>query len=420
MVVVAPFAALRPRPELAKDVASVPYDVVDTAEARALAEGNPQSYLHVTRPEIDMPLVTDPHSEAVYQAGRATLARFVAEGTLVRDPVPALYVYRLTAGHHSQVGVMGCCAVDEYDDGTIKKHEKTRPDKEDDRTHHLLTLGCHPEPVFLTCRAEAEVSARVTEAMEDDPLYAFTAADGVNHEVWRLAGPEAETLCAAFAEIEALYVADGHHRCAAASRARAELRGADGDAGPANRFLAVVFPDDQVAIQAYNRVVHDLNGHSPDAFLAALREVMEVDEEASPEPPGRGRFSMYLGGRWYGLTAPAEHVGGGDPVESLDAAILQNLVLAPILGIEDPRTAQRISFVGGIRGTGELERLVDALAEAGLGPAVAFSLHPVSMAELMAVADAGRVLPPKSTWFEPKLRSGLAIHELTASASQGG
>ncbi len=409
MATVVPFPALRPRPELASDVASVPYDVVDTAEARALAEGNPHSYLHVTRPEIDMPLETDPHSEAVYQAGRATLARFVAEGTLLRDPVPALYVYRLTAGVHSQTGVMGCCAVDEYDDGTIKKHEKTRPDKEDDRTRHLLTLGVHPEPVFLTCRTDAEVAARTGRAVEGEPLYAFTAEDGVKHEIWRLAGDEASDLSRAFADVEALYVADGHHRCAAASRARAEMRQGDSDPRgdePYNRFLAVVFPDDQVAIQAYNRVVHDLNGLGEEGFLDELRGVMEVTEDAAPEPAERGRFSMYLGGRWYGLAAPAGRVDADDPVESLDAAILQSLVLGPILGIDDPRTSQRISFVGGIRGTGELERLVDARGEGA-----AFSLHPVSVAELMSVADAGRVLPPKSTWFEPKLRSGLAIHE---------
>jgi uncharacterized protein (DUF1015 family) len=410
MVVVAPLPALRPRPELAAQVAAVPYDVVDTAEARALADGNPFSYLHVARPEIDMPPGTDPHSRAVYEAGHAALARLVAEGTLVRDPGPALYLYRLAADGHSQTGVMGRCSVDDYDAGRIKKHEKTRPDKEEDRTRHLLALGCHPEPVFLTYRRDAEAARRIAAATEAAPLYRFTAADGVEHTLWRLAGEEATALSRAFAGIDALYVADGHHRCAAASRARAERRGSAGGAGSAPRpddfLLAAVFPDDEVRILPYNRVVDDLGGRSPAAFLDALRGAVAVEEGAPPRPERRGRASMYLDGRWYGLDFPRRDVEAADPVESMDAAILQARVLGPLLGIDDPRTAEGIDFVGGSRGTAELERRVDA------GAAVAFSLHPVSVAELMAVADAGRVLPPKSTWFEPKLRSGLLVHEL--------
>ncbi|HEX2251762.1 MAG TPA: DUF1015 family protein [Thermoanaerobaculia bacterium] len=416
MAVVRPLAALRPRPELAAEVAAVPYDVVDTEEARALAAGNPHSFLHVTRAEIDLPPGTDAHAPAVYAAGRAALERFVAEGVLVRDGEPALYVYRLTLGEHSQVGVMGCCSVDEYDTDRIKKHEKTRPDKEDDRTRHLLALACHPEPVFLTYRAEAKIDRLVARVLDaEEPLYDFSAPDGVEHTVWRVpAGGLADDLSAAFADkVPALYVADGHHRCAAASRARAARQEGhpehDGSE-PYNVFLAVVFPHDQVRILPYNRVVHDLAGQTPEDFLERLAARWEVTPDAEPEADGRGRFAMYLAGRWYGLAAPRELVEAEDPVESLDAAILQREVLAPLLGVDDPRTSARIDFVGGIRGSEELARRVDRRAAAGT-PAVAFALHPVSVEELMAVADAGRVLPPKSTWFEPKLRSGLTVHE---------
>ena len=407
MATVHPLPALRPRPEHAARVAAVPYDVVDTAEARALAAGEPRSFLHVTRPEIDLPEGTDPHAPEVYRQGAAALAARIDDGTLVRDPDPALYVYRLTAGDHVQTGVMGRCAVDEYDADRIKKHEKTRPDKEDDRTRHLLALGCHPEPVFLTYRPEEEIDRWVAEATEtEDPLYDFVAADGVGHTVWRV--PYGGGIDEAFAEVGALYVADGHHRSASASRARAaRVQDDPSDDGTAayNFFLAVVFPADQVRILPYNRVVRDLGERSAEELLARLREDWEVTEGAAPEPAARGTFSMYLDGRWYGLAAPRRWVEADDSVESLDAAILQARVLEPLLGIGDPRTSERIDFVGGIRGTGELVRRVD------VGGGVAFSLHPVSVEELMAVADAGRVLPPKSTWFEPKLRSGLVVHE---------
>ena len=366
MVVVAPLPALRPRPELAAAVAAVPYDVVDTGEARQLAAGNPRSYLHVTRPEIDMPAATDPHSPAVYEAGRAALDRFVADGTLVRDPVPALYVYRLAVGGHRQLGVLGLCSLDDYDAGRIKQHETTRPDKEDDRTRHLLTLGCQPEPVFLAYRHDAEVDRRLAAAAAGEPLYRFTAPDGVEHTLWRLAGADAEALTTAFARLDALYVADGHHRCAAASRARAELRTnrRATEPQPCDFLLAAVFPDDQVRILAYNRVVHDLAGRSPAELLAALRAVMEVEEGAAAVPGRRGRVSMFLDGRWYGLVLPGERVAASDPVAALDAAILQALVLGPLLGVDDPRTSERIDFVGGSRGTAELERRV-AAAEPG-------------------------------------------------------
>lgn len=407
MAVVRPLPALRPRPEHAARVAAVPYDVVDTAEARELAAGEPLSFLHVTRPEIDLPEGTDPHAPEVYRQGAAALAALVEDEVLVRDDEPSLYVYRLTAGEHVQTGVMGRCAVDEYDADRIKKHEKTRPDKEDDRTRHLLALGCHPEPVFLTYGPEDEIDRRVEEVVDREaPLYDFVASDAVGHTVWRV--PSGGGIDEAFADVGALYVADGHHRSASASRARAARAQDDpSDDGSAayNFFLAVAFPADQVRILPYNRVVRDLDGQSPAELLERIGSVMEVSEGAAPEPPARGGFSMYLDGRWVGLTAPHRLVEADDPVESLDAAILQAHVLGPLLGIDDPRTSERIDFVGGVRGAGELARRVDA------GGGVAFSLHPVSVEELMAVADAGRVLPPKSTWFEPKLRSGLVVHE---------
>jgi uncharacterized protein (DUF1015 family) len=403
---VRPLQALRPRPDLVARVAAVPYDVVDTGEARELAGGDPVSFLHVSRPEIDLPPGTAPDAPAVYAAGRRALEGMVAGGVLVRDAAPALYLYREIEGEHRQVGVLGVFSLAEYDGGRIKVHERTRPDKEDDRTRHILALEAQAEPVFLTYRAAAAVDRLVEEVVEAvEPLYDFAAPDGIRHTVWRVAEPG--PLVAAFAGIDALYVADGHHRSAAASRARAALREERGRGGPWDGFLAAAVPHDQVRILPYNRVVRDLGGRSPAGLVDRLREVMEVTEDDLPRPGERGRFAMYLDGRWHRLVAPAARVEDPDPVESLDAAILQSLVLGPVLGIADPRTSERLDFVGGARGTGELMRRVDA----GQG-AVAFSLHPLSVEELMAVADAGRILPPKSTWFEPKLRSGLVVHEL--------
>ncbi|HEV8238047.1 MAG TPA: DUF1015 family protein [Thermoanaerobaculia bacterium] len=413
MATVRPFRAVRPATaELAARVASVPYDVVDTAEAKQLAAGNPISFLHVIRPEIDLPEGTDPHDDEVYAQGATAYKHLLCDGVLARDDEPALFVYRQVMNGHAQLGVMGCASVDEYDDDLIKKHEKTRPDKEDDRVRHLLSLPAHSEPVFLAYRDEAAIDAVVARIVAGEPLYDFTAVDGVQHTVWRADAAAAAELEAAFAGVPALYVADGHHRCAAASRARAAVRRSAGDAAghdvgavEADNFLAVVFPAGQLQILPYHRVVHDLNGMTADELLARLRELMTVSP-GGPVPSGRGRFSMYLAGAWHELAAPPAAIGDPDPVASLDAAILQSLVLAPLLGIDDPRTSQRIEFVGGIRGPEELVRRVDRRGEG-----VAFALHATSMAELMAVADAGRMMPPKSTWFEPKLRSGLAVHE---------
>jgi uncharacterized protein (DUF1015 family) len=408
MAVLRAFRALRPRPEVASEIASVPYDVVNTQEARALAAGNALSFLHVVRPEIDLPPETDIHDDAVYAQAPKALARLIEDGHLIRDEEPGLFLYRQIMGDHAQVGVVGCGAVDDYDQDLLKKHEKTRPDKEDDRTRHVLTLSAHAGPVFSTYRGTARIDGIVDSVIAgEEPLYDFTAVDGVRHTVWRVPSPG--ELSEAFLEIPATYVADGHHRAASASRARAARRDGAGSFSTedeVNFFLTVLFPADQLAILPYNRFVHDLDGRSPGEFLELLGTAMAVSPGGPPSPERKGDFSMYLGGEWYRLEAPREAVENEHPVDSLDAAILQQLVLDPILGIEDPRTATRIDFVGGIRGTGELERRVD---ESGGG--VAFSVFPVSVEELMAVADAGLVLPPKSTWFEPKLRSGLLIHE---------
>jgi len=402
------FRALRPRPDLASHVASVPYDVVDTEEARELAAGNPHSFLHVIRPEIDLPPETDIHADEVYAQGPRALARLIEQGSLLRDEEKALYLYRQTMGDHSQIGVVGCGSVDEYDHDLIKKHEKTRPDKEDDRTRHVLTLGAHAGPVFSTYRGTARINAAVDSVTSTQaPLYDFVAADGVGHTVWRV--PDSAELEEAFREVPATYVADGHHRAASASRARAAIceqaKSFNGQED-VNFFLTVLFPGKQLRILPYNRVVHDLFGHSPAGFLEQLRGAMTVTSGGLPAPVHKGAFSMFLAGEWFQVEAPREAVARDHPVDSLDAAILQDRVLGSILGIEDPRTSTRIDFVGGIRGTGELERRVR-----DRGDGVAFSVFPLSVDELLAVADAGLVLPPKSTWFEPKLRSGLLIHE---------
>jgi uncharacterized protein (DUF1015 family) len=420
MVALRPFHALRPRPDAASRVASVPYDVVDAGEARALAAGNPDSFLRVVRPEIALAPDADPHGEEVYRAGAAALASLVDRGVLARDPEPSLYLYRLEWRGRVQTGVVGCCAVDDYDAGLIRKHEHTRPDKERDRARHALALSAHAGPVLIAYRGREEIDRRVAAAAAGtEPLYDFTAVDGVHHTVWRLAGAAAEGLAAEFAAVPALYIADGHHRTAAYSRARAAWReaarsgpGGAGDLGvdqevdrEVDHFLAALFPADRLTILPYNRVVRDLAGMTPDELLARVGEAMEVVPGAVPEPPGRGRFALYLAGRWVALAAPRERVEDPDPVASLDAAILQELVLGPILGVDDPRTSERIEFVGGARGAAELARRVDAR-----GDGAGFALHPVTVEQLMAVADAGRTLPPKSTWFEPKLRSGLLVH----------
>jgi uncharacterized protein (DUF1015 family) len=402
------FRALRPPPAIVAEVAAVPYDVVNRDEAAQLAAGNPRSFLHVGRPDIDLPPDTDPYDARVYAQGRAALEAFLADGTLVRDDQPALYLYRLVMDGRQQVGIVGCVHVDDYERDLIRKHEKTRKDKEDDRTRHVLTLNAHAEPVFLAYRPVEAVDGLVAQAIQATPLYDFTAPDGVRHSLWKVA--PAESLVRAFAAVPLAYVADGHHRSASAWRAGKERRAAN----PAhtgeeeyNWFLAVLFPSDQLRILPYNRLVKDLNGLTPEEFRSRLAALGRVEPTSDPVPPVAGSFGVYLPGGWLRVTIDPATIEGRDPIGSLDVSLLQARVLTPMLGVGDPRTDKRIDFVGGIRGTGELERRVDS-GEMAVG----FSLHPTTMDQLLAVSDAGEIMPPKSTWFEPKLRSGLLVHEM--------
>jgi len=408
VAVIRPFRALRPAAERAESVASVPYDVVNTDEARALADGNPLSFLHVSRPEIDLPPDTDIHSDAVYRKAVENFEKLISTCPLEKEAEPSLYLYRLIMGQHEQIGIVACCAVDEYDNSTIRKHERTRRDKEDDRTRHMLMLRAQTGPVFLTYRRSAEIDEQVSAAISAEPLYDLTAPDGVRHTIWRIG--DTESLVKGFESVPLLYIADGHHRAASASRARAELRDQSfGHTGKEdyNYFLTVIFPDSQVQILAYNRTVRDLNGLSQEAFLDEIRTQFTVTENASPEPERRGHWSMYLDGKWYGLQlSPAATLPSGT-VAALDVSVLQDRLLDPILGIKDVRTDKRVDFIGGLRGTKELERLVDEGKAA-----VAFSLYPTTVAELLMVSDANEIMPPKSTWFEPKLRDGLLIHSI--------
>ena len=407
MPAVLPFRALRPRPDLAAAVSAPPYDVIDTAEGRALAADNPDSFLHVSRPEIDLPDDTDPHSQPVYEQGRVALADLITRGVLVRSDRPAFLVYRQTAGAVIQTGITGVVLVDDYSRGAIRKHELTRADKEDDRTQHIDALSAHDEPVFLLSPVLADVRAATTTAMSGPADVDFVAPDGVRHELWTIDDPETITrIQAAFESTPTLYIADGHHRSAAAERVR-DLRAGSGQSGEADRFLAVVFAEDELNVMAYNRVVRDLNGMAADAFLAKLGQDFVIEPALTAVAPTTAHeFGIYLDGRWHTARLRPGLVDESDPTARLDVSVLQERVLAPMLGIGDPRTDARIAFVGGIRGTVELERLVD-----NGDFAVAFSLCPTSVRDLIAIADADQIMPPKSTWFEPKLRSGLFAHE---------
>lgn len=408
MVRVRPFAAIRPTEHHAVHVASVPYDVVSTEEARSMAEGNPASFLHVVRPEIDLPVGTDPHDDAVYDQARAGLQRLLDESILVRDAQPRMFLYRQVMNHRQQIGLVCCCHIEDYLENRIKKHEKTRPDKEDDRTRHVLATNANAGPIFLTYPDQEAIDKLVDLDMNDRPLYHFNADDGVTHSVWpvRDASPYIE----AFAQMPAVYVADGHHRSASAARAGAERRAGNpahtGDE-EYNWFLTVLFPASQLTVLAYNRVVRDLGGKSADELLAEFRAVAEVVATDDPVPNKSGCFCIYLAGAWHRLTIDPTSIDQADPIASLDVALLHDRVLTPLLGIGDPRTDQRIDFVGGIRGTKELEKRVDSGEWA-----LAVSMYPTSIEQLMRVADADMVMPPKSTWFEPKLRSGLLVHSL--------
>jgi uncharacterized protein (DUF1015 family) len=418
MASLAPFRALRPVPDAAGHVAAVPYDVVNAEEARALAADNPLSFLHVSRAEIDLPQGTDPYAPSVYATAASRFEKLKRDAPLVREDVPSLYLYRLRVGAHEQIGTAGCYALDEYDRDIIKKHERTRRDKEDDRTRHMIALRAQTGPVFLTYRASADIDAIANEVTGGNPLFDFSASDGVQHTIWRVPSREERSLMAAFQRVPALYIADGHHRAASAARARQTLRQDEQRAAtaavatavaapvrPFDSFLGVAFPDSQVRILSYNRAVKGLNGLEPDAFLSAAERRFHVSA-GSASPRRKGEIAMYLAKQWYALKV-RDQAATVDAIAALDVSVLQDLLLEPVLGIQDIRTDPRIEFIGGARGPESLVKLVDSRRAS-----VAFSMFPVSVAELMAISDTGHIMPPKSTWFDPKLRDGLLIHEI--------
>lgn len=398
-----PFAGLRPTPNHAAEMAAPPYDVLSSAEARIMAEGKPWSFLHISKPEIDLDPSMDPYDPAVYAKARENLDRMIEAGVLVRDPKPCFYVYRIKMGDHVQTGLVGGASVAAYDANRIRKHEFTRPDKEDDRVRQIEACNAQTGPVLLAHRDHPEVSAAIAATTAKEPAYSVTAADGIVHTLWVMDDDAAiGRVIAAFDAMPAIYIADGHHRSAAASRVAAGREGA----GPHQSFLVVTFPITEMKIFDYNRVVRDLNGLSPEGFLAALEAEFTIEPSATAAKPKSPRsFGLYLAGKWYrlGLKNPAP----SDPVSGLDVSILSDRLLAPVLGILDLRKDKRIDFVGGKRGMDELERLVDTGTMA-----CAFALYATQMEDLVAVAEAGKVMPPKSTWFEPKLADGLVSYPL--------
>ncbi len=401
------FTGLVPAPDFAADVAAVPYDVVNTEEARALGADRPRNLIHVDRAEIDLPAGTDPYSDEVYQKAADNLRQLQDAGVLVRESAPCVYLYRQVWKGHTQTGIALACHIDDYGEDIIRKHEKTRPVKEDDRTRLVDTLGAHTGPIFLTYKDDPSLSA-IVKTITDQiaPTVDFTDENEVQHIVWRVEG--GEPIVNAFGKVPLAYVADGHHRSASAHRVGSERRAANPDHDGSedyNWFLGVLFPASELKILPYNRVVRDLNGRSRDEFLAELAKSFEITEIGSPEPSTAGNVCMYIDGKWHGLSWP--DVDADSPIDRLDVSVLQDRLLEPLLGIDDPRTNERIDFVGGIRGTAELEKRVDSGEWA-----VAFSVYPVTCDQLMDIADAGEIMPPKSTWFEPKLRSGLFIYTL--------
>jgi uncharacterized protein (DUF1015 family) len=396
------FAALRPRPESAASICELPYDVVSTEEARQVAVANPNSFFHVSRPEIDLPAEVDPNSPAVYAQGAASFGRLLASGLLARDCGPCLYLYRQSDTLHTQTGIVGTAGCADYVDGRIRKHELTRPDKEDDRVRHIEALNAQTGPAFLFHRALPALDALVRDRCAAPPTVDFAAPDGVRHAAWVLDRPEdVRWIGDQFCAMDRLYIADGHHRTAAAARVGVRR----GGAGGSDRFLAVVFPHDQLRILPYHRVLLDLNAHSEAQLLNRLGRILDPAPQVPFPPTDAGDLALYLGGRWHRWRFRAAAGHAVDPVAALDVARLQVEVLDPVFAIDNPRTSQRIAFVGGVRGTAELERRVDAGAAA-----CAFALAPTRIADLMAIADAGGIMPPKSTWFEPKLRDGLFCH----------
>lgn len=413
MAIFKPFKAFRPQGSLAQAVASKPYDVLNSAEAKKEAEGNAHSFLRVIKPEIELPEGTDPYCDEVYEKGRGNFIKLCQDGVLSQDSTPSYYLYRLTMNGRSQTGLVGCCDYQEYYEGRIKKHELTRTVKENDRVRHVECLNANAEPVFFSYRGVASINEFVEHALTGVPVYDFVAEDGVQHELWAISkSGDIALLEQAFLSVPDLYVADGHHRTAAAARVGQKRK----DSNPEhqgdeeyNFFMAVLFPDDQLEIFDYNRVVKDLNGLSPEDFVAALSDDFDIQPagKTCPKPAGLREFSLYLDGSWYELRAKTSPASSGSPIGDLDVTVLSEKVLGPLLGITDLRNDNRIDFVGGIRGLEELERLVDSGEMAA-----AFALYPVSMEQLLNIADAGEIMPPKTTWFEPKLRSGLFVHGL--------
>ena len=405
MADIRPFAALRPKKELAEKICQLPYDVMSSEEARHMAEGNPLSFLHVSKPEIDLPAGTDPYADEVYAKGAENLKRMIDSGSLYMDSKPKFYLYRQIMGEHSQVGLVAAASCADYQNSIIKKHEFTRPQKENDRVRHIESLSAQTGPVFLTYKSVAEMDALFQEIIKKEPSVDFTADDDVRHTSWDIDDEEAiQKISDAFASIPFLYIADGHHRSAAAERVFTAKNGE----GKSGYFLTVIFPDHQMQILAYNRAVKSLNGLSPSQLLDKLDLVAKLIPATSDvKPASKNQFGMYLAGQWYECTFRENFLNSEDPIELLDVTLLQKHVLAPLLGIEDPRTSDDISFIGGIRGNDELVKLVDSEEYE-----VAFSMFPTSIHDLMAVADNDGIMPPKSTWFEPKLRDAMFSYVL--------
>ena len=403
MASVKPFSALRPNPRWASEICELPYDVLSSDEARRAVEGRPKSFFHVSKPEVDLPEGTHPYDEAVYAKGRENFDRFIEEGLLRQDAKPSYYLYRQIMGEHHQLGLVALASCEEYDRGIVRKHEFTRPEKEHDRVKHMEALDAQTGPVFLTYPARPSLDGPFAKIIESKPEIDFVGQDEVRHSAWTisddalLASIESE-----FQAVPILYIADGHHRSAAASRVAQAREGRHSS----DFFLTVLFPDNQMQILPYNRFVHDLNGLGCEPFIDRLSQVAEIESGEGPVvPEAKHQLGMYLDRRWYCLRFKETVCSDADPVERLDVSILQRQVLGSLLGISDPRTSQRISFVGGIRGTAELERLVD---QAGQG--VAFAMFPTDIRDLMAIADADQIMPPKSTWLEPKLRDAMFCH----------
>jgi uncharacterized protein (DUF1015 family) len=405
MATLKPFAALRPQPELAAQICELPYDVMSSDEARELAAGKPLSFLHVSKPEIDLPVGTDIYSPEVYAKGAENFQKLIAQGALKPDDKPNFYLYRQIMGAHAQVGLAAAASCAEYLGGVIKKHEFTRPDKEDDRVRHIEALNSQTGPVFLTYRAQEKFDEFVAKKISESPAVDFTGTDGVRHSSWTISdADEIKFIEAQFAQIPFLYIADGHHRSAAAARVFQSRQGA----GHSGEFLTVIFPHNQMQILPYNRVLKDLNGLASRELILKLEKVFETIRLGAATPKGKHQLGLFLEGQWHRLTFKREFTMISDPIEKLDVTLLQKNVLAPIFGIDDPRTSKKINFVGGIRGTVELEKLVNSGEYA-----CAFSMFPTSIEDLMTIADAGGIMPPKSTWFEPKLRDAMFCHMIS-------